>query len=121
MTEEPTGSLQQLREEWRERLRKASERAAAQVDDMGLADLRALRETIDDEIRRLEDRLPGPGPVAVKGPMSAEEQARHVQNALQYNALQLGPAVSCEALGGVARHQHATAAPASRSVGTWPM
>lgn len=85
----PPQSLHQLRAEWRERLRSARDRAAAQVDDMGLADLRALRATIREEMGRLEDRLPDPGPVETKGPMTAEEQAQHVQDALQYNALQV--------------------------------
>lgn len=82
-------SLQQLRAEWRERLRSACDRAVAQVDDMGLADLRALRATIEEELDDLEERLPDPGPVEAKGPMTAEEQAAHVQTALQYNALQV--------------------------------
>ena len=56
---------------------------------MGIADLRALRETIQEELDALADDLPEPGPLAAKGPMSAGEQARHVQTALQYNALQV--------------------------------
>jgi len=84
-----TGSLQQLRAEWRDRLRSACDRATAQVQDLGLADLRALRETLDEEMARLEERLPTPGPVQAKGPMTAEEQAEFVQAALRYNALQV--------------------------------
>ncbi len=82
-------SLQQLRAEWRERLRQARDRAAAQVDEIGLADLRALRATIKEEIKRVEKQLPDPGPVETKGPMTVEQQAQHVQAALQYNALQV--------------------------------
>jgi len=85
----PPQSLSELRAEWRKRLRAARDRAAEQVDDLGPADLRALRATIDEELERLEDRLPTPGPVETKGPMTAEEQARHVQDALRYNALQV--------------------------------
>ena len=85
----PPRSLQQLRAEWRERMRAARDRAAAQVDDMGLADLRALRATIEEEMERVEERLPDPGPVETKGPMTAEQQAEHVQAALQYHALQV--------------------------------
>ncbi|HKL88722.1 MAG TPA: hypothetical protein VJ884_06920 [Salinibacter sp.] len=85
----PPSSLQQLRTEWRERLRAACDRAHDQVDDMGLADLRALRATIEEEMDRLEDRLPRPGPMQAQGPMTAEEQAQYVEHALQYNALQV--------------------------------
>ena len=80
---------QQLRDEWRERLRTACDRAREQVDGLGLADLRALRTTIEEEMERLDARLPHPGPVQAQGPMTAEEQAQHVQAALQYNALQV--------------------------------
>jgi len=89
MSQAPLASLHQLRGEWRERLRTASDRATAQVAEMGLADLRALRDTIEEEMERLKERLPDPGPVETKGPMTAEEQAQHVQDALQYNALQV--------------------------------
>lgn len=89
MTDSSPRSLQQLRAEWRERLRTACDRAIDQVDALGLADLRALRATIKEEMGRLEERLPDPGPVEAKGPMTAEEQAEHVQAALQYNALQV--------------------------------
>ena len=82
-------TLRQLRDEWRERLRAACDRAREQVDGMRLADLRALRATIDEEMDRVEARLPRPGPVQAKGPMTAQEQAQHVQAALQYNALQV--------------------------------
>lgn len=85
----PPQSLRELRAEWRERLRAARDRAAEQVNDLSLADLRALRATIDEELERLEEQLPDPGPVETKGPMTAEEQARHVQDALRYNALQV--------------------------------
>lgn len=54
-----------------------------------MADLRALRATIEEEMERLAERLPAPGPVEARGPMTAEEQAQHVQAALQYNALQV--------------------------------
>lgn len=56
---------------------------------MGFADLRALRTTIEEELEAVSERLPDPGPVEAKGPMTAEEQAAHVQTALQYNALQV--------------------------------
>lgn len=85
----PPQSLRQLRAEWRERLQSARDRAAAQVDEMGLADLRALRATIEEEMERVEARLPDPGPVETKGPITAEQQAEHVQAALQYHALQV--------------------------------
>jgi hypothetical protein len=85
----PPQTLRQLRDEWRERLRTACDRAREQVDGMGLADLRALRATIDEEMDRIGGRLPRPGPMEAKGPMTAEEQAQHVQTALQYNALQV--------------------------------
>ncbi|WP_263784315.1 hypothetical protein [Salinibacter grassmerensis] len=88
-THGPPRSLRQLRAEWRERLRTARDRAIAQVDDMGLADLRALRATIEEEMERVEKRLPDPGPVETKGPMTAEQQAQHVQAALQYHASQV--------------------------------
>lgn len=89
MSDASSRPLQQLRAEWRERLRSACDRAVAQVDDMGLADLRALRATIDEELEDLSDRLPDPGPVEAKGPMTTDEQAAHVQTALRYNALQV--------------------------------
>jgi len=84
-----TSSLQQLRSEWRERLRGACDQAAAQVRELGPADLRALRDTIDEELERLEEHLPAPGPVEAQGPMTAEEQAGYVQAALQYSALEV--------------------------------
>lgn len=89
MSDASPSSLQQLRAEWRERLRAACDRAREQVADLGLADLRALRATIEEEMERLEADLPAPGPVQARGPMTAEEQAQHVQTALQYNALQV--------------------------------
>lgn len=89
MSDPPPNALHQLRAEWHDRLRAARDRAAEQIEDLGIADLRALRATIEEEMDRLEDRLPDPGPVQVKGPMTAEEQAQHVQDALQYNALQV--------------------------------
>lgn len=89
MPESSPQSLRQLRTEWRERLRAACDRAREQVDGMGLSDLRALRTTITEELERLETRLPRPGPVQAQGPMTAQEQAEHVQAALQYNALQV--------------------------------
>jgi hypothetical protein len=87
MRDPSTGSLQQLRAEWRERLRRACDEATDQVQTLGLADLRALRATIDEELDALHEQLPDPGPVAAKGPMTAEEQAAHVQTALRYHAL----------------------------------
>lgn len=90
--------LHQLRDEWRERLRRARDRAVAQVDEMGPADLRALRATIEEEMERLEARLPAPGPIATKGPMTAEAQAQHVQDALRHNALQVRKQVVTHAL-----------------------
>lgn len=84
-----SSSLQQLRSEWRERLRGACDQATAQVRELGPADLRALRDTIDEELERLDEQLPAPGPVEAQGPMTAEEQAGYVQAALQYNALEV--------------------------------
>ncbi len=89
MSDDPSPSLQQLRAEWRDRLRAACDRAVEQVDGMTVANLRALRATIDEEMDRLDERLPAPGPVAARGPMTAEEQAEHVQTALRYHALQV--------------------------------
>jgi NADP-dependent 3-hydroxy acid dehydrogenase YdfG len=89
MSDGPSHSLQQLRKEWRERLRAACDRAVEQVDGMTVANLRALRATIDEEMARLDERLPAPGPVAARGPMTAEEQAEDVQTALRYHALQV--------------------------------
>lgn len=89
MSERPPHSLQQLRKEWRERLRSACDRAAEQVADMGMADLRALRATIDEEMEVLSARLPAPGPVEAKGPMTPDEQAEYMQDALRYNALRV--------------------------------
>jgi hypothetical protein len=89
MSDPSASSLQQLRAEWRERLRRACDEAAEQVETLDLADLRALRSTIDEELDVLAEQLPDPGPVAAKGPMTAEEQAAHVQTALRYHALQV--------------------------------
>lgn len=89
MSDGPSHSLQQLRDEWRERLRAACDRAVEQVDGLDVANLRALRATIDEKMERLDERLPDPAPVAAKGPMTAEEQAEHVQAALRYHALQV--------------------------------
>lgn len=89
MTDRAPRSLQHLRQEWRERLRAACDRAVEQVENMGVADLRALRDTIEEETAVLAERLPTPGPVEAKGPMTAAQQAQHVQDALQYNALQV--------------------------------
>jgi hypothetical protein len=89
MSNSSSHSLQQLRTEWRERLRTACERAREQVEGLGLADLRALRATIAEEMDRLETKLPNPGPLQAHGPTTTEEQAQHVQTALQYNALQV--------------------------------
>jgi hypothetical protein len=89
MTDESTGSLGPLRAEWRERLRRACDGAAAQAQDLSLADLRALRATLDEELATCKEQLPAPGPVEAKGPMTAEEQAEYVQTALQYHALQV--------------------------------
>lgn len=89
MSDAPPGSLQQLRAEWRERLRAASDRATEQVEGMSMSDLRALRETIAEEMETLEERLPDPSPLGARGAMTAEAQVQHVQRALQYNALQV--------------------------------
>ena len=89
MRDASSPSLQQLRAEGRERLRGACDQATAQVQDLGPADLRALRDTIDEELERLDEQLPAPGPVEAQGPMTAEEQAEYVQAALRYNALQV--------------------------------
>jgi len=85
----PNSSLHRLRAEWRERLRAARDRATEQVSEMGIADLRALRATIAEEMDRLEAHLPDPIPLEARGPMSADEQAQHVQTALHHNALQV--------------------------------
>jgi len=82
-------SPDQLRAEWRDRLRAARDRVIEQIEGMGIADLRALRTTIREEMDALDERLPTPGPVQTKGPMTAEEQAEHVRHALQYNALEV--------------------------------
>lgn len=123
MSDAPPTSLHQLRDEWRERLRTASDRAVAQVEEMGLADLRALRATIEEEMERLEKRLPDPGPVETKGPMTAEEQAQHVQDALQYNALQVRKQVVTHelrrrALGPTAVEQEVEVPPTTRHYAT---
>jgi hypothetical protein len=91
-------TLDTLRAEWRERLETARDRAREQVDSMGVADLRALRATIREERDALEENLPTPGPIAVQGPMTADEQAAHVRHALQYNALQVREQVVSHAL-----------------------
>jgi hypothetical protein len=119
MTDRSGASLQQLRTEWRERLRSACDRAAEQVDALGLADLRALRDTIDEEMTALEEDLPAPGPAAAQGPMTAEEQAEHVQTALQYNALQVRRQVvhhelRRRALGPAVRDEEETVPPTTR-------
>jgi len=111
--------LQQLRAEWRERLRSACDRAVEQVDALGLADLRALRATIDEEMASLQERLPAPGPAEARGPMTAEEQAGHVQAALRYNALQVRRQVvhhelRRRALGPAARDEEETVPPTTR-------
>jgi hypothetical protein len=82
-------TLHRLRAEWRDRLRAARDRATAQVEEMGVADLRALQVTIEEEMERLEEHLPDPVPLEARGPMSSAEQAQHVQRALQYNALRV--------------------------------
>jgi len=87
MSDPAAASLQHLRAEWRERLRQACDDATAQVESLGPADLRALRATIDEELETLHEQLPAPGPIAATGPMTAEEQAAHVQTALRYHAL----------------------------------
>ncbi|MFB6279745.1 MAG: hypothetical protein ABEK75_09595 [Salinibacter sp.] len=89
MDDTSSHALHRLRAEWRERLRAARDRATAQVEEKGIADLRALRTTIEEEMARLEERLPDPVPLEARGPMKREEQARHVQHALQYNALRV--------------------------------
>ena len=119
MTNDRSNTLQQLRGEWRERLRAACNRAVDQVDGMTVANLRALRATIDEEMDRLDEQLPTPGPAEVRGPMTAEEQAQHVQNALQYNALQVRRQVvqhelRRRALGPAAVEEEATVPPTTR-------
>lgn len=89
MSDQSARPLQQLRDEWRERLRSACDDATAQVRELGVADLRALRDTIDEELARLAEQLPAPGPVEAQGPMTAEEQAQYVQAALRHNALEV--------------------------------
>jgi hypothetical protein len=123
MSDAPSRSLQQLRDEWRERLRAACDRATEQVEDMGMADLRALRTTIEEEMEILTDRLPDPGPVETRGPMTAEEQAQHVQDALQYNALQVRKQVvqhelRRRALGPTALEREADVPPTTRHYAT---
>lgn len=44
---------------------------------------------MDEELDRLGEELPAPGPITAQGPMTAEEQAAYVQAALRYNALQV--------------------------------
>lgn len=119
MNDQPSRSLQQLRSEWRERLRAARDSAKEQVDSMGVADLRALRATIEEELSAVEDRLPAPGPIEAKGPMTAEEQARNVQDALQYSALQVRRQVvqfelRRRALGAAAREGEVNVPPTTR-------
>jgi hypothetical protein len=89
MPQSAPATLHRLRDDWHDRLRAARDRAAEQVDGMGVADLRALRTTIDEEMDRLADTLPAPGPVPARAPMTAEEQAEHVRHALQYSALEV--------------------------------
>lgn len=89
MSNAQTDALHTIREEWRERLRTASDRAAQQVDGMDVADLRALRATIREELDALKEQLPEPIPLEGRGPMTTDEQANHVRTALQYNALQV--------------------------------
>lgn len=83
------GSLQQLRSEWRDRLQEASEQATEQVSGMDVANLRALRTTIREEKDALRSRLPDPGPLAAAEPRTADEQARHVRDALRYAGLKV--------------------------------
>lgn len=89
MSAKESEALHTIRENWRERLRAASDRAAQQVDGMGIADLRALRTTIREELDALREQLPDPIPLEGRGPMTTDEQAKHVRTALQYNALQV--------------------------------
>ncbi len=89
MSAKASNALHTIRENWRERLRSASDQAAAQVKELGIADLRALRTTIREEIDALKEQLPEPMPLEGRGPMTADEQAKHVRTALQYNALQV--------------------------------
>ena len=94
----PLPTLDTLRAEWRERLQAARDRAREQVESLGVADLRALRTTIREEMESVRERLPTPGPAAVQGPMTADEQAAHVRHALQYHALQVREQVVHHAL-----------------------
>lgn len=89
MSERSPHALQKLRAEWRDRLRAACDRAAEQVADLGVADLRALRTTIEEEMEALSDGLPAPGPVEAQGPMTPDEQTEYVQEALRYNVLRV--------------------------------
>ena len=81
--------LPPARAEWRTRLRAARDDVAAQVKDLGFADLRALRATLQEELDALENQLPAPSPIDAKGPMQPDAQAAYVERALQYNAVQV--------------------------------
>ena len=89
MSNPSSNSLSAARAEWRTRLRAARNDAAAQVKDLGLADLRALRATLQEELEALKGQLPAPGPIDAKGPMQPDAQAAYVERALQYNAVQV--------------------------------
>lgn len=82
-------ALPPARAEWRTRLQAARDDAVAQVEELGLSDLRALRATLQEELDALAEQLPAPGPPDTKGPMQPDAQAAYVARALQYNAVQV--------------------------------
>ncbi|MFP4228381.1 MAG: hypothetical protein ACLFTE_06095 [Salinivenus sp.] len=89
MNDDPSDQLHPIRAECRARLRTARDEAAAQVKELGLADLRALRETLQEELDAVAASLPSPGPLEAKGPMRTDAQAEYVERALRYNALRV--------------------------------
>lgn len=89
MSDDRTRALHPVRAEWRDRLQTARDDAQAQVKELGLADLRALRATLDEELEAVADALPEPAPLEARGPMATDAQAQYVQQALRYNALQV--------------------------------
>jgi hypothetical protein len=89
MSDTPPNALSPARAEWRARLEAARDDVVAQVQELGLADLRALRATLQEELDALADQLPSPGPLDAKGPMQPDAQAEYVARALEYNAVQV--------------------------------
>ena len=119
MSDTSPNSLSATRAEWRTRLRAARDDAAAQVKDLGLADLRALRATLQEELDALEGQLPAPVPIDAKGPMQPDAQAAYVARALQYNAVQVREQVVAHelrqrALGSAAGAQDVSVPPKTR-------